>query len=78
MKLYKKQIKVLKISLSGGQGFHDEITELTDWLDEEQGEKEFNKYKEKCKDWYFIEINTKERFVQIVWKTYWQTLKSML
>lgn len=64
MRLYKKQIKVFRI-FYGGQGFCDEVIELTDWLDEDEGKMEFNRYKEECKDWFFAEINMKERFVQI-------------
>lgn len=62
---YIKQIQVIKI-FDGEQGFVREITPLTDWLDEDDGLKALEKYKETAhsEGWWWYEIKARERYVR--------------
>lgn len=66
MALYKKQIRVERVTY-GGQGFSDEIIPLTEWLDEEEGLKVLEKYREieKREKWY-CHVTARQRYVEAV------------
>lgn len=49
MKLYKKVVRFI-IIYDGGQGFRDEIRDLTDWMPEEEAVEKEKELKEKYKD----------------------------
>lgn len=49
MKLYKKVVRFV-IIYSAGQGFHDEIQNLTDWMSEEEADKKEKELEEKYKN----------------------------
>lgn len=65
MKIYKRQMKIQHVC-PGGQGFCDDIRDLTGWLDEDAGETALAEFKERCSslEWYG-HIAYKERYVQI-------------
>lgn len=49
MKLYKKVVRFV-IVYGGGQGFCDEIQDLTDWMPEEEADEKEKELKEKYKN----------------------------
>ena len=64
MVLYKRQIQVYSF-VPGLQGCCDDITLLTDWLDEDEGMKTyFRLKKERENDW--VDIRYYTRHVQVV------------
>lgn len=65
MKLYKRQIRVVSCGYAGhGEAPSERV--LTDWLDEEEGEAELEKFRTRAKaeNWW-ANVYYKERYVYV-------------
>lgn len=62
MILYKKMVRFYSI-IDGGMGFKDEITPITNWIDEDKISEEDKKKIEETKNDLFTRVRQKTKYV---------------